>query len=56
MLYKEKNYIFTAISSEIVQEFFTNFADVAKDIPPSNIFNFDETNLQAVLRIRTFYS
>jgi hypothetical protein len=29
-----------------VKEFFSRFSKTVKDIPPSNIFNYDETNLQ----------
>jgi hypothetical protein len=34
------------LSRETVQEFFDRFAITAKDIPPCNIFNYDETNMQ----------
>ena len=34
-----------AVSREQVKEFIENYTNVAADIPPSNVFNYDETNL-----------
>ena len=34
-----------ALSREQVKEFVENYTRVAADIPPSNVFNYDETNL-----------
>ena len=34
-----------ALSREQVKEFVDNYTRVAADIPPSNVFNYDETNL-----------
>ena len=33
------------LSPELVKDFFANYSDSAADIPGSNIFNYDETNL-----------
>jgi hypothetical protein len=35
-----------AVSHKVVKDFFARFAKTVKDIPPSNVFNYDETNLQ----------
>ena len=34
-----------ALSREQVKEFIENYTRVAADVPPSNVFNYDETNL-----------
>ena len=34
------------LSRETVEDFFNNYTQVAYDIPPENIFNYDETNLR----------
>ena len=34
------------LSREIVEDFFTLYSQTADGIPPENIFNYDETNLQ----------
>ena len=33
------------VSPEIIREYFVNLFEVTKDVPPSNIFNYDETNV-----------
>ena len=35
-----------AVSPQIVNEFFDRFEKVAAGVPPKNIFNYDEKNLQ----------
>lgn len=35
-----------ALSLEIVTDFFDNYNKVAAGVPPENVFNYDETNLQ----------
>lgn len=34
------------MSPEIVKEFFVNYTATAQDIPPANVYNYDETNLR----------
>ena len=34
------------VSRQTVEEFFNNYTQVAHDIPPENIFNYDKTNLR----------
>ena len=35
-----------ALSHEIVDDFFEKFKQTMGDIPPENVYNYDETNLQ----------
>lgn len=35
-----------ALSVPIVEEFFANYTRVAADVPPENVYNYDETNLR----------
>ena len=35
-----------ALSHEIVDNFFEKFKQTMGDIPPENVYNYDETNLQ----------
>ena len=35
-----------AVSRQDVDDFFTNFEQTVEGIPPTNIFNYDETNLR----------
>ena len=34
-----------AVSPDIIEKYFENLTKTIKDVPPSNILNFDETNL-----------
>lgn len=33
------------VSAEVMQEYFDNLEENVKDVPPSNVFNYDETNV-----------
>jgi hypothetical protein len=35
-----------AVSHDDVNRFFDNFEEVVAGVPPENVFNYDETNLQ----------
>lgn len=39
-----------ALSHEIVDSFFERYKKSLGDIPPENVYNYDETNLQAKLK------
>lgn len=34
-----------AVDASVIQSFFTNLANEVKDVPPSHVWNFDETNV-----------
>ena len=40
-----------ALSHEIVDDFFEKFKQTMGDIPPENVYNCDETNLQVKIAL-----